>query len=73
MPGDKTTVAVVVRLGEGMTEDGLGAEVHVAEKELADEVGGDGGLFAFRVFGKDVHDAPIEQADGQRAEVVVRT
>ena len=71
VPGDEAAVAVVVGLGEGVPEDGLRAEIHVAEEELADEVGGDGGLFAFWVFREDVLDAPVEEADGEGAEVVM--
>ena len=47
------------------------AEVHVSEEELADQVGGDCGLLGFGVVFEDVLDAPVEEADAERAEVVV--
>ena len=35
MPGYESAVAISVRLGVGVTEGGLGTEIHVTEKELA--------------------------------------
>ncbi len=73
VPGDEAAVAVADCLGEGVAKRGLGAEVHFAEEELAEEVGGHGGgFFAFAlVGGHGVVGAPVEEADGEGAEVVV--
>ena len=73
VPGDEADVGVVVGLGEGVADGGLGGEVHVAEEELADEVCGDcGGFFCVGGFFDDGLDAVVEEADGEGAEVVVR-
>ena len=50
VPGDEARSGVVVGLGKGVAEGGLGGEVHVAKEELADEIGGDLGGFAFIFF-----------------------
>lgn len=73
VPGDEAGGGVVVRLGEAVAQGGLGGEVHVAEEELADEVGGDSRRFGFvgRFF-DDGLDAPVEEADREGAEMVVR-
>lgn len=36
VPGDEAGGGVVVGLGEGVAEGGLGGEIHVSEEELAD-------------------------------------
>lgn len=73
VPGDEAGGGVVVRLGEAVAQGGLGGEVHVAEEELADEVGGDARGFGFvGRFLDDGLDAPVEEADREGAEVVVR-
>ena len=73
MPGYEAAVGVADGLGEGVAECGLGAEVHVAEEKLAEEVGWDrAGLFAlFAVGFHGVARAPVEEAHGEGAEVVV--
>ena len=73
MPGHEAAAGVADGLGEGVAERGLSAEVHVAEEELAEEVGRDGaGLFAlFAVGFHGVACAPVEEAHGEGAEVVV--
>ncbi len=74
VPGDEAAVGVADGLGEGVAQRGLGAKVHFAEEELAEEVGGHGGgFFAFALVGfHGVMGAPVEKADGEGAEVVVR-
>lgn len=73
VPGDEADVGVADGLGERVAECGLGSEIHVTEEELPNEVSGDcGGGFAFaRVGGHGVVGAPVEEADGEGAEVVV--
>ena len=73
VPGHEAAVGVADRLGKGVAECGLGAEVHVAEEELAEEVGRDrAGLFAlFAVGFHRVGRAPVEESHGEGAEVVV--
>ena len=73
MPGDEATVGVADGLREGVAEGGLCAEIHLAEEELAEEVGGDGGCFFTALFvgGDGVVGAPVEEAHGEGAEVVV--
>lgn len=73
MPRHEAAVGVADGLGKGVAERGLGAEVHVTEEELAEEVGWDcAGLFAlFAVGFHGVGRAPIEEAHGEGAEVVV--
>lgn len=73
VPGDEAGGGVVVGLGEAVAQGGLGGEVHVAEEELADEVGGDSCGFGFvGRFLDDGLEAPVEEADRKGAEVVVR-
>ena len=73
VPGDESAVRVADCLREGVAQCGLGAEIHISEEQLAEEVGGDGGgLFAFAAVGfHGVVGAPVEEADGEGAEVVV--
>lgn len=46
----------------------MGGKVHVAEEDLADEAFGRGGS-CFAVGGDDFVDAPVEETDGEGAEV----
>lgn len=73
MPGHEAAVGVADGLGKGVAQCGLGAEIHVAEEELADEVGWDrAGLFAlFAVGFHRVGRAPVEEPHREGAEVVV--
>lgn len=73
MPGYETTVRVSDGLSKGIAERGLCAEIHVAEEELAEEIGRDcAGLFTFApVRFHGVVCAPVEEADGEGAEMVV--
>ena len=73
MPGYEPAMAVPDRLREGVAERGLCAEVHFAEEELAEEVGGDCGGFFALLFegGYGVVGAPVEEADGEGAEMVM--
>lgn len=73
MPRHESAARVPDCLREGVAQRGLGAEIHISEEQLAEEVGGDGGgLFAFAAVGfHGVVRAPVEEADGEGAEVVV--
>ncbi len=72
MPWDEVCGRVVVCLGKGVSESGLGGEIHVAEEELADEVCGDGrGFTSILCFGDNFLDAPVEKADGKGTKMVV--
>lgn len=74
MPRDEATMAVPHGLREGIAQRGLCTEIHLTEEELAEEVSGDGGCFFAFVLLVGEHGvvgAPIEEADGEGAEVVV--
>ena len=72
MPGHKFAMAVAVGLSERKAKWRLSTEVHVSEQELADQICGDGGLLCFGEFVKDLHSAPVEEANAEGAEVVMR-
>ena len=66
MPGDEAAVAVPYRLRKGVPQRGLRPEIHLAEEQLAEEIGWHrGGFFAFLLVGlHGVVRAPVEQAHG---------
>lgn len=66
MPRDEAHVGVVVSLGEGVAEGGLGAEIHVSEEKLANEICGDcRSAFLVCWFVDDFLDAVVEETDGE--------
>lgn len=72
VPGDEAAAGIIHRLAEGMAKRGLGAEIHVAEEQLSDEVCGDGRRLRFFVSVNDGAGAVVKLPAGERAEVEVR-
>ena len=69
MPRDESAVWVIVRLGEGVAESGLGSKIHIAEQELAYEICGNRGRFGLLVGIYYGESAVIKEPNGERAEV----
>lgn len=66
VPGDEAHVGIVVRLGEGVAKGGLGAEIHVSEEKLANEVCWDcRGASLIGRFVDDFLDAMVQETDGE--------
>lgn len=73
MPGNETTVSIIVRLCEQIALRSLCAKIHVAEEKLACETcRGLGGFLAFLFVGRDcILNAPVEFSHTKATEMQV--